>query len=257
MRRALARIRSGLTDISERRSDCDPEEQKVDVRETLFEHIPEPYGYSTQFQRLVITETGEEVSEDTREACKQLNMCRNIRSKWMSQHPSPPQDADKYFDHSEMTPQSPKPQRTHGLEKHPNDFRRRPVPNYNIFDRPLPGSCSSEFEYEMVKGVLCFYEAKGLAASDSRSVESTGSGINESDAQLSPTGLLSKTNADFSSSGPNGATATGTTGSVDSSESKATKHSSRTTLFPVFSFEEFVDDYCAVGVNSRHLGTQK
>ena len=44
----------------------------VDIREELFTQYPDPYPHSVSFQRVIITDSEDEVPKDTRKACESL-----------------------------------------------------------------------------------------------------------------------------------------------------------------------------------------
>ena len=73
------------------------DECKPDVRELLFDDIPLPYFVPTQYQRIQIEEL-ESVDDDSSDACRKLKRCLNLRDKWISRHPVPPQDLVRDFD---------------------------------------------------------------------------------------------------------------------------------------------------------------
>jgi hypothetical protein len=86
-----------LTAHSRSAEDVDGAEQLTDtladVRDELFEAIPEPFYQVTDFQRVLITETRDDfLDNDTKLACEGLQACMDIREKWISEHPFPPQD---------------------------------------------------------------------------------------------------------------------------------------------------------------------
>eukprot|EP01035_Chromulina_nebulosa_P019479 gene19479-25361_t len=125
---------------------------QIDVRKQLFEAIPEPYPHPIDFQRVIITETVDLIDQDSISSCKSLKTCMNLRDKWLSAHPFPPQDlvevsnssidlTNKHFDNDTML------------------FRRRLPPDYNIFDSPIPEFKSNEYKYEMVNGVMVIHRS--------------------------------------------------------------------------------------------------
>jgi hypothetical protein len=135
-----------------------------DVRKELFEAIPEPYYFSTEFSRVKITDTNDPIDSDTKDACRSLKNAMDIRQKWISQHPDPPQD-EEIFDYggfsqtpshvnvsSMMSPKSPGRKFAEGA--HRPEFRRRSVPPYEVFDLPLPPTDTS-LRFKMIDGVIC------------------------------------------------------------------------------------------------------
>lgn len=130
------------------------EEESKDVREELFEAIPEPYWQSTEFQRVIITEASEASEEDTKEACRVLKKAMEIRERWISAHPFPPQDISDGFEEVTMSPHRKTvkdPATAGGL--HPAEFRRRSVPPYKVFGTPLPETIP-DMKFKMVNGVM-------------------------------------------------------------------------------------------------------
>jgi hypothetical protein len=70
----------------------------VDTREILFENIPEPLPHTTQYSRLEIVEPDEAqddeyAASDTWESCRKIQKCLDMREKWITRHPSAPQDS--------------------------------------------------------------------------------------------------------------------------------------------------------------------
>lgn len=121
-----------LESIEDNRSTHPPE----DIRGQLFEGIPDPYPHSTKFQRVIISESGEDVDNDTVKSCRLLNTCMGLREKWLAET-------------------SPTSKKVDEVEVHDGDkrFRRRPGSLYNIFDRKVPDS-SQDYSYMMVRGVF-------------------------------------------------------------------------------------------------------
>lgn len=119
-----------------------------DIREELFDAIPEPYVYSKDFRRLVITEIDEEVDEDTIRARLNLKQCFELREKWINQHPAPPQDQSTEFDIFDSFDEAKSP-----IKKSADKFRRRKDPPYNVFGRKMVEKDNS-LKYKMVNGVV-------------------------------------------------------------------------------------------------------
>lgn len=113
-----------------------------DMRCHLFEGIPDPYPHSTKFQRVIISESGEEVDGDTIKACKVLDTCMGLRDKWLSDctPAAEPQRRSESF-------------RSPVLQEGVKGFRRRPGSVYNVFDQKVPES-SDEYSYAMSRGVF-------------------------------------------------------------------------------------------------------
>lgn len=133
--------------------------EDVDERKNLFETIPEPYFQSTSFQRIVVTEIEESADADIKDACIKLQKCKQIREKWLSNHPYPPQDNIKTFEISEMY--FPQPTSTIPNDNvHPDSFRRRLVPKYNIFEGKIFGPINNKtIKFKMSDGIICLFES--------------------------------------------------------------------------------------------------
>lgn len=123
-----------------------------DVQKTFFEAIPEPYFQSTDFRRVYVSETTEATDFDTQEACKQLHKCLLLREKYISVHPQPPQDEITFELQRAPLPGILSPSRIQNKNKQ-NEFRRRAIPPYNVFDHPIPPS-HPEYKFRMVEGVF-------------------------------------------------------------------------------------------------------
>lgn len=140
------------------------EEENKDVRDELFEAIPEPYWQSIDFQRVLITEANEPQEEDTKEACRLLKKSMEIREKWISAHPFPPQDISEGFEEEVVAQQLSPPRKSvhkdtpmhHHLDGSIHtqpEFRRRSVPPYKIFGTQLPETIP-DMKFKMVNGVM-------------------------------------------------------------------------------------------------------
>jgi hypothetical protein len=168
--RTLARIQSAikrersdsiLTSKSKAESVADDhlslEQPPTDVREELFDAIPEPFYQITDFQRVIITETQDDFSDpDTKAACDGLKTCMNLRDKWISEHPFPPQDLSG-FESEAPTPISggTSPVRRASERKDPHEFRRRANRPYSIFDQQLPQfDHTDRYKYKLFRGVM-------------------------------------------------------------------------------------------------------
>eukprot|EP01038_Epipyxis_sp_PR26KG_P007929 gene7929-10762_t len=166
--------------------------QEKDVREELFESIPAPYPHSTNFQRLIITDTGDAADPDAIEGCRKLRLCMNLREKYLSKHPFPPQDLEEIEFHGHNSPKGNTTNRKNlnanslseyntsdvipitpflstpmkrttttttvgstTSEKFHNgiEYRRRSVPVYDVFNRPLPDTIH-HLKFNMVDGVV-------------------------------------------------------------------------------------------------------
>ena len=208
------------------------QEEQFDVREELFEAIPEPITRPQLYQKVVITETGEEVDQDTLLACKQLKECLNLRKKWLGAHPPAPQNVSKSFDDIEKSitysdllrprsrshiesprsnsitslnntnnsgsnnnsavattptpggsmkalqlppdlgPESPIASALEAsptaatVQIHPDMYRRRFVPNYQIFERPILHADDLSLNIQLVDGVMTVTKRRNNAPSD-------------------------------------------------------------------------------------------
>lgn len=78
-------------------SESQAEEEEHDVRELLFEAIPEPYCEYSDHQRVRIDEVNAP-DLDATEASRRVKKCLQLRKKWMEHHPIPPQDLSNDFD---------------------------------------------------------------------------------------------------------------------------------------------------------------
>lgn len=132
----------------------------IDVRKELFDSIRE-YPHSTDFQRVIITETNDPIERDTIEASYNLKKCYDLREKWIRLHPYPPQDIhselssnisilSKISDHTSLDPAA--------------IYRRRQPPAYDIFqENPIiPSNISGNYEYNMENGVLGIYNITNI-----------------------------------------------------------------------------------------------
>ena len=135
----------GLSDIIDEKTDSDVPESE-DIREQLFEGIPDPYPHSTKFQRVIISESGEDIDNDTIKSCESLNKCMNLRGKWIS----------------DCSPPNPRSECA-VLQSGEKGLRRRPGSVYNIFGRSVPGTCN-DYSYMMVRGV---FEVRKIRPGDS------------------------------------------------------------------------------------------
>ena len=106
-------------------SNLEPDSE--DYRKHLFEAIPEPYPHPTNFQRVIITDDEDEADPDTQTACTTLKRCIDLRTKYMDRHCISKQKINKK---TLFQPQ-------------PGQFRRRPEPKYDVFDRALPPPASA------------------------------------------------------------------------------------------------------------------
>lgn len=129
--RELERKNSGdfkiLTHESDLKDDSD--------LQNLFSAPLEAYPHSTDYQRVIITETGESIDRDTISACKSIKKCKELREKYIQAH-------------NLASAQRPALQRSLT-----DNFSRRPQPEYDIFSRSLPNS-TNDFTLSWINGVF-------------------------------------------------------------------------------------------------------
>ncbi len=163
-------------DISERfkigavSRDIDIIREEIDVRNSLFEEH-DAYPHSVDFQRVIITEVGgerplasrhryllynsltslfpvDDIDEDSLQSCKVLKKCMELRNKYISAHPHPPQDLAPHFEqHATVVAPSP-------IKK--GQFRRRQDPEYDVFSRRVADRLDG-YTYRLENGVFCVY----------------------------------------------------------------------------------------------------
>ena len=129
--------------------DGDENDPDNDLRKALFESIPEPYPHTTNFQRVVISEAGDPIDQDTKDACAKLKKCMDIRAKWIGAHPFPPQDCESNFPVEPPSPDRPVARKG----KIEGSYRRRMPPTYEIFGVELPPTVNN-LRFKMVDGVV-------------------------------------------------------------------------------------------------------
>lgn len=135
--RSCSELSAGEATNALRRPSVEEHSRNYSV-EKLFEAMPDPYPHQTNYARIVIEEPADDFVEvDTLDACKKLRHCMEIREKWLSAHPPPPQD--------EMTADMATPKR--------GNLRRRPAPVYEIFEKPVP-RFKIDMECQLVRGVM-------------------------------------------------------------------------------------------------------
>jgi len=130
-----------------------------DVREQLFEAIPEPYPHSKKFHRVQIVDPGDDFeSEETTIASKLIAQCLQLREKWIGDHPTPPQDLGDMS----VTAQPLSPARSgssaSSKPKDPKDFRRRMEVTYDPIQKDKPIPEQAHFSYKMEEGVMQVFE---------------------------------------------------------------------------------------------------
>lgn len=210
-----------------------------DLRKALFEAIPEPYPHTLNYQRVIISDAGDPLDPDTRDACKKLKQCMAIREKWIGAHPFPPQDIVKDSP-SQHLPDITSPERPvrNGSKKIKGDvdYRRRLPPTYEIFDVPLPPTIG-HLRFKMVAGVVWV-----------QSVAPTPPVTNDSQGDFA-VGLSITTESSTEIPG-HGQAATGQSKSVFEEEGSGEPGVEvidwSTSLYPVPSFKEYVQDYTFV-----------
>lgn len=102
----------------------------------LFGGLPEP----SEYQRVFVTETNEETSQDTIHACRLLSTCMKIRRKWISCH----------ITALPLEPSSRQP----AVCKISSDLEHAGNLQYNIFDRTELSTSTSDYQFSMRNGVV-------------------------------------------------------------------------------------------------------
>lgn len=181
----------------------------IDTREILFENIPEPLPHTTQYSRLEIVEPDEGqddyAASDTWESCRKIQKCLDMRQKWISGHPSAPQDsrpplkstmhafgppsstsapnmanlqplqqpqnlAVDTSQHSTGSGGMTSPRRAKEPRAHPDDYRRRPILEYDVFNEPVPDFIKEDggrkYDYFMRRGVVIVVPAATAVETD-------------------------------------------------------------------------------------------
>jgi hypothetical protein len=236
--RSASNLNQDLDDMEE-----DAEEEPFihlpDVRKELFEAIPEPYFESAEFRRVIVTNLKDGAGDsDSKEACKLLQKCMKIREKWISMHPFPPQDiADSFLDishHPKSLDVSHHP-KTITDEESRDTFRRRSVVPYEIFDEPVPKG-TVDLEYKMIRGVVMVRRSNEVA-----SPTQIKKSPNKNDFFISSTDEFDPVLEDVQKY---------SSFHLDRSDAPAKPMDSmkewKTTLFPVQSFDEYIQDFFTV-----------
>lgn len=153
---AIKRERSDSVLTNKTKEEEEETHDNLDVREQLFESIPAPFFEITEFQRVIITEnTGDHADPDTKFACDGLRTCMDIRDKWISAHPVPPQDSSTFEEDSGSVAGLSSPPRKGNEKKKPDDFRRRANRPYVVFEQSLPTFNDTEtLQFKLVHGVM-------------------------------------------------------------------------------------------------------
>jgi hypothetical protein len=147
------KARRASVDFSNSKMSVDNDLPVPDVREALFESIPEPYPHTINFQKVIITDADDAVDQDTIFVCKSIKECLTLREKYISKHPIPPQDLD------DLVPDNPisSPSLMRSITRNStNDYRRRHAPNYDVFTCPLPPS-TKNLKFSLVKGIVSVF----------------------------------------------------------------------------------------------------
>lgn len=218
------------------------QEQRKDVREALFEAIPEPYYQSTDFQRVIITEPNEPPEEDTKDACKLLKKAMEIREKWLADHPFPPQDISDGFTEQEVTMS---PHRKGKDIVYPQDYRRRSVPPYRVFGTPLPETIP-DMKFKMVKGVMHVKYVSVKEGVMSKDLPAHAISEEKTPGLIIETGTEDGILAPPPAIGTPGApprTLSARIPSIFCTEDECTEVDWTDSLFPVYSYQEFCTDF--------------
>lgn len=115
----------------------------------LFGKPLEAYPHSTDYQKVIITETGDTIDKDTISACKSIKKCIDLRNDYIKAH-------------NIISAQRPPLQRSVT-----NDESRRPQPEYEIFTRPLPNA-DNNFIVSFNNGV---FHVKQILSNDENNEE--------------------------------------------------------------------------------------
>jgi hypothetical protein len=225
----------------------------------LFHKIPPAYPHSTSFQKVIIT-ASEQSDPDSVEACSKLKQCMELRKKWISKHPFPPQDMEDFnldmstapaeLSRGVSTPSfntSIAPEKSYRVPAASNDFRRRKDPPYNVFNTPLPPSDRS-FTFKMEKGVIMVFQSEVSSSAPTSTTEySLSYSADSSDGGVSPillsAGRFDKEQLPALQIPSVNLPARMKSLSIESDDTSGGKSKS---ICPVPSFQEFVDDYYAV-----------
>lgn len=216
-------------------------EAGTDLRKALFEAIPEPYPHTLNYQRVIISDAGDPLDPDTRDACKKLKQCMAIRDKWIGAHPYPPQDVAKDSP-TQQVPDIGSPERPgrNGSKKNKADvdYRRRLPPTYEIFEVPLPPTIG-HLRFKMVEGVVRVQSVAPTTAA----IGNGASGPNGESA----VGLSITTESSSEIHDPVGTAITdlgqGQAKGCAEGEDEVEEIDWSTSLYPVHSFKEYVQDY--------------
>ena len=157
-----------VTDVSsdeDEMEDSDEEVQNENVQTAFFQSLAASYAISTDFQRVLISKTGDSVDPDTTVACTILHKCMKIREKWLGAHPGPPQDKEE-AEHLPLG--SPR-----GGGKGGSMYRRRADLKYDVFGEELPSSVSDKCEAHMSNGVMTIVPLNTATTTEESSASTT------------------------------------------------------------------------------------
>ena len=141
---------NSLLQVKEETKDEIEEELNTnEVQQQFFKSIVK-YPVSTEFQRVLITKTDRPVEPDTAAASAILLDCMQLRNKWLSAHPSPPQDK---VTNAAVSIGTPDAHRRKGLGQD-DVYRRRRDLLYDIFATPILPSVSHLYTTVMRQGII-------------------------------------------------------------------------------------------------------
>jgi hypothetical protein len=154
----------------------------------------------------------------------------DLRNKWISQHPEPPQDKETFAMLSQQpsngnffgSPRSVGGRKTPMESGQQKEFRRRSVAPYEVFDVPLPPS-DTALEFRLVRGVMCVRARRSPAMPTMGSVVST---------------VTSTTSASMEGENDD---------EIAEEESEEEESLWTESLFPVLSYQDFYQDFTQVG----------
>lgn len=218
-------------DYDEDSDDDDKDGPSKDLRKALFEAIPEPYPHTTNYSRVVISDPGDPIDFDTKDACAKLKNCMEVRNKWIGAHPFPPQDGENAFPSEPSSPERPVTRKG----KVELNFRRRDPPTYEVFGTPLPHSIN-HLHFKMVKGVVM---VQTMNTADGTQTSPLGLSLTSDDVDntaqaLSKSMSMSADEIDHSQ----------LPGLAEDNDGLDWSKS----IYPVYDFKEYVKDYYTVGV---------
>lgn len=205
-----------------------------DLRKVLFESIPEAYPHTTNYSRVIISDPGDPVDFDTKDACAKLKSCMEVRTKWLGAHPSPPQDHENAFPAEPSSPDRPVTRKG----KTELNFRRRDPPTYEVFGTPLPHTVHN-LHFKMVKGVVMVHNSS--PTDDLQQASSVGLSLTASDDMESAAQAMDKA-LNLTSEERDHAKLSGLAESEEEGDGVDWSKS----VYPVYDYKEYVKDYYAV-----------